>query len=217
MKLKTEVRHAVGAILCASIAVLVGGCSAGAEDGTLDESEVIDQLEESLSDNEVKCGEAAADATFTRVFSSTTTPSNYDAGKNGCGKAYFADVNDYRTSNGDKYNAASYGGAVPTTRTACEATRMKVYVFEKQSDGTADFVASATSRGFWDPGMPGGSGGFCYVPTVYFEGFQSGMAGAFNLTTGRNYKFAMAASDTRTDPHTLKAIRLYSGRKSRPI
>jgi hypothetical protein len=183
------------------------------------------ELEEALNGNAVTCGQAAANQSFQGIFSTFTSPDNYAAGANGCGGAYFVDVSNYRNTaaSSGKYNRAAWAEAVPTTQAACEQIRLEVYVFEKNSNGTATFVDNKSVVGSWDPGVvfpPGavcggnlciGSPAVCHVPSLSVD-HNGVLPGSFALTKGKNYKFAMRARDlTNAASPAYKKFKLSTG------
>jgi hypothetical protein len=191
---------------------MLGGCSGAMEEGV--ESEDVAVLEELLDSNVATCGAATANQTYTNMLPSPAfiTPATYAAGANGCANAYFVDVNDYRTNFGGYYSRIVWGDTVPTTEATCLARKVKVFVFEKPATGAAIFVDQKTVTGTWIPGVSP----FCELPAVNVDSPQVGFPGAFTLTTGKNYKFAISADTGGANP-TMKKIKLVRIKRPRPI
>jgi hypothetical protein len=203
---------------------LLGACSGA--DGSLtdaaDEAGVIEAGDGELGelslalDSDANCGEATADKTYTSIISPTfTSPSSYSAGRNGCSRAYFVRVNNYRNGNTSKYNMFEYAGPMPGTASACENTRLMVYAFERKSDGTAVFVESKSAYGEPDFFIDTGEYAGCTLPWIATDSMCTDLNGGFNLTTGKNYQFAVSArSNNNTNP-VMQPIRMKNGPKVR--
>jgi hypothetical protein len=178
------------------------------EDGDLAD---LGSTEESLStDND--CGMATPNRIYDSVFAENgyVSPSNYVHGRNGCDEAYFVRVTHYRHGNTDKVNQVEYAtdAAAATTQTACEARRLRVYVWEQTGD-KVKYVGSHSSRGTW-------ASGACTNPaTISFESDHN-LPAAFNLPINRQYQFAASASDeTNASDPVMQKIR-FSSRTQRP-
>lgn len=207
-----------GIAATASLAVALTGC--GSVDDQAPESE-LDQVElaeimELLSTGETTCGEAAADKTYDKVFPAHpgfTAPSTYAAGKNGCGAAYFVDVTDYRTGNTTKTNVIRWAGTQPTTKAACEALNVRVYVFNVDDVNDAEYIDWDISKGQWfqlfdEDGTVVGE--HCITPFIYIERKTDQGPLNFNLPTGHDYKFAISARDIAPDPDVMKPFAVSS-------
>jgi hypothetical protein len=141
-----------------------------------------------LSTDEL-CGAASADRTYTSLNSSFTSPATYAAGKNGCSRAYFVRINDYRTGNETRYNYFEYGGQAPAilgleSTSQCVQARLMVYVYEVKADGTK-FIDHKSVSGV--PQVVNGVYQACTLPRVVID------SSWLELTTGKNYQFAVSA------------------------
>lgn len=175
-----------------------------------DEAAEIAEIEAALNSN-TNCGLANADKTFSSIISPAFTTSNgYSAGRNGCDKAYFTRVTDYREDHTGMLNKFSYAGSIPSTKAACEDARLMVYVFDVKSDGTASFVGNVSRYGTWTPPVDG-FGGYCTLPYVNIEDFCLNLDdGSFALTTGKTYQFAVSARTNNSGNPTMQPIRASS-------
>ena len=203
-----------------SVSGLISGCAGAGEQDSSDldpaafnESE-FGQAEEALNSN-TNCGTASADKSYTSIISPVfTSPNTYSAGRNGCEKAYFVRVDGYRTNNTNKYNYFQFAGATPTTQAACQDARLLVYVFERKADGTATHIGNQSLAGTWSaPG--GGVVGDCSLPVVTVDNpCTDTVRGAFSLTTGKNYEFAVSARTNNAGNPVMQKIRMSSNTRS---
>jgi hypothetical protein len=207
-----------GAFIALSALSTVTACSAG--DGTLaddqaafDEEAEIAEITQALNSN-TNCGTANADKTYTAIMSEFTSPSSYSAGRNGCDRAYFVRVNNYRKDYTDKFNMFEYAGAQPSTKAECENTRLMVYAFQRKADGTAVFVKNVNRYG--EPVyMSDGTYVECQLPMIMIENRCSDYPSSFSLATGANYQFAVSARSNESVSPVMEPIRMKSGSRIR--
>lgn len=200
-----------------SLAACAGAEGYGDEDTLGAESgDEIGEAEFALN-GEDNCGEADPNRSYDSIITPTfTSPSNYANGRNGCGLAYFVEVDDYRENNSNKHNYFEYGGAQPGSQAACEALQMRVYVFEKLSNGDVAFVGSKVNRG--EPMMyfDGTNVNYvtCSLPRVRIEEQCSNRPNNFNLTTGKDYMFAVSARSGSSQSPVMQPIKMGSGSRA---
>jgi hypothetical protein len=179
-----------------------------------------DQLDEigelSLALNsDTNCGTASADKTYTSIISPSFTSSNTYTGRNGCGKAFFVRVDNYRSGNITKFNQFVYAGAEPSTAAGCRDTRLMVYAFERKADGTAVFVDNASINGQPDFFVDTGAYLGCTLPRFTPDGQCSEFPLPFALTVGKNYAFAVSARTNNAGDPVVQPIRMSSGDRLR--
>jgi hypothetical protein len=192
----------------------LGDDEAEPSDEQLDE---IGQLSLALNSN-TNCGAASADKTYSSIISPAfTSPSTYAAGRNNCGSAYFVRVSDYRTGNTTKFNTFSFAGAQPSTAAACRDTRLMVYAFERKADGSVVFVDNASVNGEPDFFLDTGAYAECRLPRFAPDGECREFAAPFNLTTGKNYQFAVSARTNNGGTPAMQPIRMTSAEKLRCV
>lgn len=181
----------------------------GAELSEMDAAE-FSEIEEALN-SDTNCGTASPDKTFSAIISPAfTSPANYAAGRNSCEKAYFTRVTNYRSGQTTKHNSFLYAGTEPTTKAACEDTRLMVYAFEVKSDGTATYIGNKSRNGVWEP-AGGGFVGSCALPWVNIETHCTNLNdGSFSLTTGKTYQFAVSARTNNAGNPVMQPIKGYS-------
>jgi hypothetical protein len=212
-------RRAFGLALavCSSLGLSACGAAHEGDEAFAEDPADVGTLVEQLNSDLGTCGVADPNVNFTGMFSTHSSPATYN-GNNGCGSAYFVNVLDYKTTAAanNKYNNISWGGPVPTTKAACEATQINVYVFERiqyapecQEDYNyyhcTWFKENHTVSGVWQDavGFPVG----CRVPSVNLD-FDGYKASKFTgITKGQDYLFAMRARDI-TNPYATKKLNL---------
>jgi hypothetical protein len=205
-------KHPLSVALLATLAIgSLSACSSAIDSGGGADGEVeeIAQLEVALS-SDLACGYADANKSFNSIIAPTyTSSSGYAAGRNGCGRAYFVRVNDYRQANQNKVNVFEYAGSSPVigdnqSSADCAARRLMVYVFERKSDGTVKYIDNKSVYG--NPQFFQGAYMACNLPRIAVDGSW------LNLTTGRNYQFAVSAriNDLEGGDPVMQPIRMGS-------
>jgi hypothetical protein len=163
------------------------------------------------------CGEADPNKIYDSIISPTfTSPSNYASGRNGCGMAYFVRVNDYRDGNTSKYNYFDYAGPQPSTAAACENLALRVYVFERKSNGSVEFIGNKSASGVPYLLFDGEDMNYahCTLPSVRIENQCTNRTNNFNLQTGKDYVFAVSARSNNSGPPTMQPIKMGNGARN---
>jgi hypothetical protein len=185
--------------------------------GEADEAALTDEQREEIGqlglalNSDAKCGTADADHAFTSIISPATTSNNtYANGRNGCEKANFTRVSDYRTGNSGKFNRFQFAGPVPANEAACRDTKLMVYAFERKN-GSASFVFNRAANG--TPVFSTDTGTYleCQVATVELESSCFGSVPV--LTTGSNYQFAVSARTNNSGNPVMQKIRMSSANR----
>lgn len=176
---------------CLAVTVLLGGVVTSAigcggipeEDVNGDEGDEVGMLMAALNGDTSTCGSAAADQTYTNTFPDTlfSSPANYQAGKNGCGAAYFVDLNNYAYGP----NQLSYGSVAPGTQAGCVGSNLRIYVFNVT--GAVFFEGSYFAYGSWN-------GSSCTPPSAILED-----PALPAMVLGDDFKLALSARNVNGD------------------
>src|SRR5690606_13164470 len=99
-------------------------------------------------------------------------------GRSGCQSGYLIDLDDYNPSGaaGGLKTLVSYADTKPTNQTDCEKLNTRVYVWQRNSDGSTRYLGGSFPRGRWTQDIKGGF--YCEGPVVVvddrIEGFVPG-------------------------------------------
>jgi hypothetical protein len=131
------------------------------------------------------CGTATPQRTMTGGGDFTRNPP-YSA--TGCTNAYVVDINNYATTN-DYGTWIAYDHDYPTTKAACEATRITAAVWRKGSTNTFLGETTAVGRWFVDPATNTGG---CLHPSVVVERASRD----YRPNNSRDFRIAIRAERT---------------------
>jgi hypothetical protein len=145
--------------VCAS-AVVLSGCLASAEGEGLEE-QVGEGLEEQVGEAEQAIGTECAGATATQSFTGSAnwvSPQTYST--TSCYKAVVVDVNSIANVGGIAYATVYWADTAPTTQAACEASFVRMDMFEWVSGSWSNYYTDS-APGVWNSGT-----GTCQKPSV---------------------------------------------------